>query len=198
MILMRTRSLGPVHLKMLPVNRLLSAPGPLLMLAIHVILVTLVLAGGSASASVTGTEINETASLRLASTGLISSPLTAFASARLHISEQGMTNFLEVRAHGESGRLSESGLYALEIVYPEGNAFLVDTARADEECEEENSDECEVVVELRVHIAPAPSNITTPGGLTINIQDLETGGQVLATGTVAALMITSSTTTSAM
>ena len=167
------------------------------MLAIHVIVATLVLGGGNASASATGTEINETASLRLASTGLISSPLRAFASAQLHISELGVTSFT-VGAHVESGRLSSSGLYALWIVDPEGNALKVDTARADEECAEEESDECEEVVVLRGHVAPAPSNITTLEGLTINIQELEAGGEVLVSGTVTASMIRSSTTTSAM
>lgn len=194
---MRTRILSPVHLRRLPIKRLLTALGPLLMLAIHVIVVTLVLGGGNASASVIGTEINEAASLRLASTGLITSPLTAFASVQLHIGEHGVTN-LTVGAHVESGRLSTSGLYALWIVDPEGNAVKVDTARADEECAEEESDECEEVLDLRGHLAPAPSNITTLEGLTINIQELEGGGEVLASGTVSASMIRSSTITSAM
>ncbi len=198
---MRTQSSSPVRLKRLPLKKLLSALGPLLMLAIHVILVTFVLGGGNASAGATGTEIDETTSLRLASTGLITSPLTAFASARLRISEQGVTNFA-VGAHVESGGLRGSGLYALWIVDPEDNALLVDTARADEECEvdpntKEESD-CDVVVDLRGHLAEAPFNITTLEGLTINIRELEASGDVLASVTVAASMITSSTTTSAM
>lgn len=198
---MRTRSFGPIHLKGLPLKKSLYTRSPLLMLAILVIVVTLVLGGGKASASVPGTKIDETASPRLASTGLITSPLTAFASAQLRISEEGVTNFT-VRAQVESGGLSGSARYALWIVDPDDNGLLIDTARADEECEvdpdtKEDSD-CELVVDLRGHLAQAPFNITTLEGLTINVRELEASGDVLASVTVDASMIRSSATTSAM
>ncbi len=163
--------------------------GPKLVLATLTVVVTMAFAGGIAFAGV-GTEVNETASLRLTSTGFNRSSLKGFARLQLHVSEQNGSSF-RASAQVEGDGLVENQLYAMWLAGPEGNTLLIDTARADEECEvdpDTGKEDCEKVVDLRGFLAQAPLNITTLEGLTINIREHAIAPQgnapVLMTGTV--------------
>jgi len=168
--------------------------GPKLVLATLTVIVAVAVAGGIAFAGLTSAAVNESASLRLISTGIIRSPVQAFARLQLHIGEQDGASF-RARARVESDGLIRNRLYTMWLDGPEGKTLLIDTARADEECEEdqdtgEEEEDCEVVVDLRAHLTQAPFNITTLVGLTINIREHSNPGlfsndaPVVATGTV--------------
>ena len=88
------------------------------------------------------------------------------------------TNEILFRANGraEGNGLRDNALYSLWISDRGGNALLLDTGRADEECEEdpdtgEESDDCEVVLKLRSSVLRAPFNVTTLEGLTLNVRE---------------------------
>ncbi len=164
--------------------------GPKLVLATLTVVIAMVLAGGIAFAGV-GAEVNEAASLRLTSTGVIRSSLKGFVRLQLQVSELNGTS-LRARAQVESDGLIEHRLYGMWLSSPEGNALLIDTARADEECEVDpdtgKETGCERVLDLRGFLTQAPSNVTTLEGLTINIREQVIGTEAttpaLATATV--------------
>ncbi len=88
------------------------------------------------------------------------------------------TNEILFRANGraEGNGLRDNALYSLWLSDKAGNALLLDTGRADEECEEdpdtgEESDDCEVVLKLRSRLLQAPFNVTTLEGLTLDVRE---------------------------
>ena len=130
--------------------------GPKVVLAALAVIVGLTL-GGITTASAAGTGVNESVRLRLTSTGAIRSSLKGFARLQLHTSEQNGSSFFRASAQVESDGLDEHRLYALWLTGPGGNTLLIDTARADEECEVDHDTgkeaDCEVVLDLRSHLA---------------------------------------------
>ena len=144
------------------------------------------LAGGTVLAGSAVTNVDESASLRLASTGQVRPQLKAFARLQLRVN-QGAGPSLLAAAQVEGDGLTENRLYDLWLITQEGNSILVDTGRADQECD---AGDCEVIVDLRGQLPEAPS--ATLEGLTIIIREHVRLGlfadpaPVLATGTVAA------------
>ena len=166
--------------------------GPIFLLAMLTVIAAIAIAGGGiAFASAVGTEVNESARVRLTSTGAVRSSLKGFASLQLHISEQSGSSF-RARAQLEGDGLDDNRLYALWLAEPGGNNLLIDTSRADEECEvdQDTGEEegCEIVVDFSGRQMQSPLDITTLEGLTINIREHLIGTQAttpaLATGTV--------------
>ena len=158
--------------------------GPKLVLATLTVVIAMVLGGGNAFAGV-GAEVNEAASLRLTSTGVIRSSLKGFVRLQLQVSELNGTS-LRARAQVESDGLIEHRLYGMWLSSPEGNALLIDTARADEECEVDpdtgKETGCERVLDLRGFLTQAPFNVTTLEGWTINIREQVIGTEATVTG----------------
>lgn len=150
------------------------------------VLTVTALMGHVALAGTASAGVDKSASLRLASTGHISAPLKGFARLQL-LNEQGAGPSLRASAQVESDGLTENRLYDLWVTTREGKSILLDTGRADEECEED----CETIVSLRGHLLEAPSNLTALEGLTIDISEhfsvglFGSGAAVVATGTVA-------------
>lgn len=176
-------------------DRLVSTRGlhgrttPALILPMLILLVAMALTGSSAVTSAAAPEVDESSSLRLTSTGLTESPLKGFARLRLRMSALAGVSFrATVQVEGDG--LIENRVYAMWLSNPNGNTLLVDTARADEECEVDpaGGTDCEVILNLRVRLTQAPFNITTLGGLTVDIREHSIGTQVtttvLMTGTV--------------
>ena len=160
-------------------------------LATLVLIVGFVLAGGTAFVGAAAPEVDESASLRLTSTGVAKSPVRGFARLRLRISEMAGASFrASVEVEGDG--LIENGVYAMWLSAPDGNTLLMDTARADEECEVDPTGQadCELVVELRSSLPRAPFDLGTLEGLTIDVREHIIGAQavtpVLMTGTVTA------------
>ncbi len=70
--------------------------------------------------------------------------------------------------------LIDNGLYSLWLADQEGNALLIDSGRADEECDVNQAGEetdCEVEVTLRSQVLPAPFQVTSLVGLTATISE---------------------------
>ncbi len=160
---------------------------------ILVVGVALVLAGGAAAVSAAGNPVDEAVSLRLIATDLVRSQLDGSATLRLQSSEQAGT-VMHAGAQVQGDDLVANTVYALWLVDPEGNALLMDTASADEDCEvdpdtEEESDECEVTVDLQGSRAQIPFDVVTLAGMTVNVREHSTGGEALATATVTSSMI---------
>ena len=176
---------------MLGISEKTSATWPKLVLVTLTLAVGTAVSGGIGLVSAQGTDVNESATLRLTSTGVIRSPLQGFARLQLHIGEPAGTSF-RASAKVESDGLVRNRFYAMWLVAPDGNRLLIDSARADEECEVDpdtgEEEDCEVVVDLRSHLTEAPFRINTLVGLTINIREQVIGtaslAPVLATGTV--------------
>jgi len=153
-----------------------------------VTLTTARFAGGTVLAGSVDANVDQSTSLRLADTGHIRPQVKAFARLQLHV-DQAAGPSLRVAGQAESDGLTENGLYGLWVTTREGNSILVDTGRADEECD---TGDCEKIVDLRGHLLEAPANLTTLEGLTISIRDhsnpglLSNGAPVVATGTVGA------------
>ena len=153
-----------------------------------VTLTTTLFAGGTVLAGSADANVDEAASLRLADTGHIRPRVKAFARLQLHV-DQAAGPSLRVAGQAESDGLTENGLYGLWVTTREGNSILVDTGRADEECD---TGDCEKIVDLRGHLLEAPANLITLEGLTISIRDhsnpgpFSNGAPVVATGTVGA------------
>ena len=153
------------------------------------------LAGDTVLAGSAGANIGESASLRLTDTGHIRPRVKAFARLQLDF-DQGAGPSLRAAAQAESDGLTENGLYGLWVMTQEGKSILVDTGRADEECEVDPDTgeevDCEKILNLRGHLLEVPSNLTTLEGLTINIRDHSIPGlfsnhfPAVATGTVGA------------
>lgn len=180
--------MGAVHSE-----QLAPARSRVLRRAILAVGVALVLAGGAATVSAAGNPIDEAVSLRLIATDLVRARLDASATLRLQISEQAGT-IMHAGAQVQGDDLVANRVYTLWLVDPDGNALLMDTARADEDCEvdpdtEEESDECEVTVDLRGSQAQIPFDVVTLAGMTVNVREHSTGGEALATATVTSSMI---------
>ena len=157
------------------------------------------LSGDLGLVSATSSTVDEYARVRLTSTD----PMRRFRAdvvLRLHISEQGESSFeadTEVKGDGLDGNM----LYDMLLVSTgsEHGAFsiLIDADRADEECDRDGDTgeeiDCEEVLDLRGRLAPAPFDVTTMEGLTINIEELLFGREgtrsVMLTGTVTELDI---------
>ena len=78
------------------------------------------------------------------------------------------------RAEGDG--LVDNALYSLWLTDQKGRVFLIDSGRADEECEVdpdtgEDTDDCELEVHLRSQGQPAPFPITSLVGLTATIRE---------------------------
>ena len=155
------------------------------------VLAVAVFAGGTVFAAPAEAIVDESASLRLASTGLVRPQLKAFARLQLLDSEEGGRS-LRVAAQVESDGLTENRLYDLWLITPEGRSVLVDTARADQEFDEGDAGDSEIIVDLRGRLLAAPSDLTTLEGVTVSIREhsrlglLADPAPVLATGTVVA------------
>ena len=84
-------------------------------------------------------------------------------------------------AMAEGDGLKDNGLYSLWLTNQQGTFFLVDSSRADQECDEdpdtgEETDDCEIEVHLRSPVQPSPMQITSLLGLTATIR--EGGGSI--------------------
>ena len=76
------------------------------------------------------------------------------------------------RAEGDG--LIDNGLYSLWLADQKGNVLLIDSGRADEECEVDSDtgkEDCEVELDLRNLALPAPFEATTLLGLTATIRE---------------------------
>lgn len=160
-------------------------------MAVLGVLAVTVFAGGTALADSTGIAVDESASIRLASTGHVRPHLKAFARLQLRVN-QGAVPSLLASAQIESDGLTENRLYDLWLITPEGRSILVDTGRADQEFDEGDEGDSEIIVDLRGRLLAAPSDLTTLEGVTVSIREHSRLGlfadpvPVLATGTVAA------------
>jgi len=147
---------------------------------------------GLASAAVS--TVDEFARVRLTSTD----PMRRFRAdvvLRLHISEQGESSF-QADTQVEGDGLDGNMLYDMLLVSTGSghgeDSILIDSDRADEECERDDDTgeeiDCEEVLDLRGRLAQAPFDVTTMEGLTINIEELLFGREgtrsLLLTGTV--------------
>ncbi len=155
------------------------------------VLAVAVFAGGTVFAAPAEAIVDESASLRLASTGHVRPQLKAFARLQLLDNQQGGRS-LRAAAQVESDGLTENRLYDLWLITPEGKSVLVDTGRADQEFDESDAGDSEIIVDLRGRLLSAPSDLTTLEGVTISIREHSRLGlfadpaPVLATGTVGA------------
>lgn len=131
--------------------------------------------------------VNVSASLRLTDTGQVRPRVKAFGRLQLQVG-QGTGPILRAAAQAESDGLTENRIYGLWVSTRDGTSILIDTGRADEECD---AGDCETIVDLRGHILEAPANLNTLEGLTIDIREHSNLGlfsndaPVVATGTVA-------------
>ncbi len=147
--------------------------------------------GGTVIAGSAVPSVDESASLRLASTSQVRPQLKAFARLQLLDNEEGGRS-LRVAAQVESDGLTENRLYDLWLITPEGNSILVATGRADQEFDEGDEGDSEIIVDLRGQLVEVPSDLTTLEGLKIIIREHFRLGlfadppPALATGTVAA------------
>ena len=155
------------------------------------VLAVAVFAGANVFTGLAEANANESASLRLASTGRVVPQLKAFA--RLQLSDnQGGGHRLQAAARVESDGLTENRLYDLWLNTPEGSSVLVDTGRADQEFHGGSPGDSEIVVNLRGQGLAAPSDLTTLEGVRISIREhasfglFDGGTPVLASGTVTA------------
>lgn len=153
------------------------------------ILAVAAFAGGTVYAGPAEANVDESASLRLASTGHVRPQLKAFA--RLHLlDDQEGGRSLRVAAQVESDGLTEGRLYDLWLITPEGKSVLVDTGRADQEFDEGDEGDSETIVDLRGRLPAASLGLTTLEGVTVSIREhsrlglLADPAPVLATGTV--------------
>ncbi len=159
------------------------------------VLAVAVFAGGTVFAAPAEAIVDESASLRLASTGHVRPQLKAFARLQLLDNQQGGRS-LRAAAQVESDGLTENSLYDLWLITPDGKSVLVDTARADQEFDESDAGDSEIIVDLRGRMLAAPSGLTTLEGVTISIREHTRLGlfadpaPVLATGTVVASDLT--------
>lgn len=76
----------------------------------------------------------------------------------------------------EGDGLIDNALYSLVLADQGGNLFLIDSGRADEECEVdpdtgEEIDDCKIELRLFGNVQPAPFQITTLVGLTASIRE---------------------------
>ena len=155
------------------------------------VLAIAVLAGGTVFAGPAEVIVDESASLRLASTGQVRPQLKAFARLQLLDNQEGGRS-LRATAQVESDGLTENRLYDLWLITPEGKSVLVDTGRADQEFDEGDAGDSEIIVDLRGRLLAAPSDLTTLEGVTVSIREhsrlgpLADPAPVLATGTVTA------------
>lgn len=153
------------------------------------ILAVAAFAGGTVYAGPAEANVDESASLRLASTGHVRPQLKAFA--RLHLlDDQEGGRSLRVAAQVESDGLTDGRLYDLWLITPEGKSVLVDTGRADQEFDEGDEGDSETIVDLRGRLPAASLGLTTLEGVTVSIREhsrlglLADPAPVLATGTV--------------
>ncbi len=159
--------------------------------AIFGVLAVAVFDGGTVFAGPAEAIVDESASLRLASTGHVRPQLKAFARLQLLDSQEGGRS-LRVAAQVESDGLTENRLYDLWLITPDGKSVLVDTGRADQEFDEGVAGDSEIIVDLRGRLRAAPLGVTTLEGVTISIREhsrlglLADPATVLATGTVVA------------
>ncbi len=155
------------------------------------VLAVAMFAGGTVSAGPAEVIVDESASLRLASTGHVREHLKAFARLQLLGNQEGGSS-LRAAAQVESDGLTENRLYDLWLITPEGKSVLVDTGRADQEFDEGDGGDSEIIVDLRGRLLAAASGLTTLEGVTISIREHSRLGlfadpaPVLATGTVVA------------
>ncbi len=153
------------------------------------VLAVAVIAGGTVLAGQAEASVEESASLRLASTGHVRPQLKAFARLQLLDNQEGGRS-LRVAAQVESDGLTENKLYDLWLITPDGKSVLLDTGRADQEFDESDAGDSEIIVDLRGRLLPAPSDLTTLEGVTISIREhsrlglLADPAPVLAPGTV--------------
>ena len=76
----------------------------------------------------------------------------------------------------EGDGLIDNALYSMLLADQGGNLFLIDSGRADEECEVdpdtgEEIDDCEIELRLLGNVQPAPFQITSLVGLTASIRE---------------------------
>lgn len=153
------------------------------------ILAVAAFAGGTVYAGPAEANVDESASLRLASTGHVRPQLKAFARLQLLDDQEGGRS-LRVAAQVESDGLTDGRLYDLWLITPEGRSVLVDTGRADQEFDEGDEGDSETIVDLRGRLPAASLGLTTLEGVTVSIREhsrlglLADPAPVLATGTV--------------
>ena len=149
---------------------------------VAVALVVTLFTGGVAFA---GSEIDEKARLELTSTGNFRH-FEGDAKLQLQMKDQDETRF-RAKTTVEEGAI-EHIVYSMWLANQEGNTILLDTDVAEERCAfdpVDHSVECDVIASLSADLGHAPFNITTLGGLTVNIREHFGGhAQVVLSGTV--------------
>ena len=83
---------------------------------------------------------------------------------------------LKAMGRAEGDGLTDNALYSMWLADQEGNLVLLDSGRADEECEEDpdtgqETDDCEIELHLRTDVLPAPFQVTSLLGLTASIRE---------------------------
>ena len=94
---------------------------------------------------------------------------------------------LKARGKAEGDGLTDNGLYSLWLADQKGNLVLLDSGRADEDCEEDpdtgkETDDCEIELRLRTDLQPAPFQVTSLLDLTATIR--ESVGNIVAPAVV--------------
>ena len=79
-----------------------------------------------------------------------------------------------VTAEGDG--LADNALYSLWLADREGHLIQIDSGRADEECAVDpdtgnEGDECEIELDLRGQVQPAPFGVTSLLGLTATLRE---------------------------
>ena len=82
---------------------------------------------------------------------------------------------LKAMGKAEGDGLTDNAPYSMWLADQEGNVFLLDSGRADEECEEDpdtgKETDCEIELRLRTDLQPAPFQVTSLLGLTATIRE---------------------------
>ena len=90
---------------------------------------------------------------------------------------------LKAMGKAEGDGLTDNALYSLWLADQKGNLVLLDSGRADEDCEEDpdtgkETDDCEIELRLRTDLQPAPFQVTSLLDLTATIR--ESAGNIVA------------------
>ena len=101
---------------------------------------------------------------------------------------------LKAMGRAEGDGLTDNALYSLWLADQKGNLVLLDSGRADEDCEEDpdtgkETADCEIELRLRTDVQPAPFQVTSLLGLTATIRE--------GAGSIAAPVVVTFTVTEA-
>lgn len=100
---------------------------------------------------------------------------------------------LKAMGKAEGDGLTDNALYSMWLADQKGIRVLLDSGRADEDCEEDPDTgkeiDCEIELRLRTDVQPAPFQVTSLLGLTATIRE--------STGSIAAPVLVTFTVTEA-